>query len=511
MDAGTRSTDDGTEGSNQTTVNVRRRSLLGGATTGGIMAASMAAMALLRSNRAEASGDPGGYYVYNAVTDFGAKGDGTTDDTTALQNAINAASGQGNLPLYIPNGTYKITTALTIPVYTKIFGADSASHTIIQPHGCGLFILDGSLYSGAWVQGICINSLSADLTNASATNAVYINRAYDTVIRDCNFYFSGPNVACNTLIQGCNNVVLDNVILAGYWNNISSNPLGLSIVGPAGNPCSVKLVACNCEYFAVAMQTSGTAYVDMFSPYSESSGLSYLHGITGGQVSIHGGELLGGNGLITCNNCVNIQGNNLAIYGTFFSGFSAAIFAIANSPTFNNVKVFSYGSSGGTVLAAGSNLASIECNPPLVAGQFRSTVDFTKNVTTGVLTNLLSFSNTYLMKCRLTISLLVGAATACAQFDFVLGSGLVPNVVTSAVSKNYNANWTAFWGSSPTDPPAPVLTVTLQNSTGLDTYTFALTAYAGGALATPGGYVTLFGQLDFTSYDPYGTSVVTAL
>jgi polygalacturonase len=47
------------------------------------------------------------------VKDYGAVGDGTTDDTTAMQAAITAVAttGQG---LYVPAGTYKITSALTL-------------------------------------------------------------------------------------------------------------------------------------------------------------------------------------------------------------------------------------------------------------------------------------------------------------------------------------------------------------------------------------------------------------
>ncbi len=41
-------------------VNVRRRALLGGSTTAGIAVASIGAMAMLSSERADASGDPGG-------------------------------------------------------------------------------------------------------------------------------------------------------------------------------------------------------------------------------------------------------------------------------------------------------------------------------------------------------------------------------------------------------------------------------------------------------------------
>lgn len=46
--------------------------------------------------------------VYN-VRDYGATGNGSTDDTTALQAAINAADAAPSGTVYIPNGSYKIT------------------------------------------------------------------------------------------------------------------------------------------------------------------------------------------------------------------------------------------------------------------------------------------------------------------------------------------------------------------------------------------------------------------
>lgn len=48
-----------------------------------------------------------------SVKDFGAVGDGTTDDTTAIQNAINACNASGRT-VYFPAGTYYITSGLTI-------------------------------------------------------------------------------------------------------------------------------------------------------------------------------------------------------------------------------------------------------------------------------------------------------------------------------------------------------------------------------------------------------------
>ena len=51
----------------------------------------------------------------------GAKGDGTTDDTQALQNAINTAASQNKI-LYLDHGDYKVTNTITIPAGAKIVG-----------------------------------------------------------------------------------------------------------------------------------------------------------------------------------------------------------------------------------------------------------------------------------------------------------------------------------------------------------------------------------------------------
>jgi hypothetical protein len=54
-----------------------------------------------------------GIPVFNVLA-FGATGDGATDDSSAVQNAINAAAANGGT-VYFPSGTYLITSQLTIP------------------------------------------------------------------------------------------------------------------------------------------------------------------------------------------------------------------------------------------------------------------------------------------------------------------------------------------------------------------------------------------------------------
>ena len=68
-----------------------------------------------------------------SVKDFGAVGDGTANDTTALQNAF--SSGAKNI--YLPTGTYKVLAQLTLPINVSLYG-DGPAPSIIDGSGCTL-------------------------------------------------------------------------------------------------------------------------------------------------------------------------------------------------------------------------------------------------------------------------------------------------------------------------------------------------------------------------------------
>ena len=56
------------------------------------------------------------------VKQFGATGDGIHDDTLGFQNALNAASAANGGIVWVPTGTYKIATHLTIPSHVTLEG-----------------------------------------------------------------------------------------------------------------------------------------------------------------------------------------------------------------------------------------------------------------------------------------------------------------------------------------------------------------------------------------------------
>lgn len=64
------------------------------------------------------------------VRDFGAKGDGVTDDTAAIQAALNAYP-NGMRIIYLPNGTYLVSNTLIWPAGTPGTGNDY-KNTIVQ-------------------------------------------------------------------------------------------------------------------------------------------------------------------------------------------------------------------------------------------------------------------------------------------------------------------------------------------------------------------------------------------
>jgi len=115
------------------------------------------------------------------VLDYGAKGDGTTDDTTALQAAVNATfypttSNYGGGILFIPRGTYKITTAITLPnAPFHILGEGTAS--VISCVSCSAFLYPGQFTTSSLIEDIYIlgnSTANTEAFNSNPTDTAYV-------------------------------------------------------------------------------------------------------------------------------------------------------------------------------------------------------------------------------------------------------------------------------------------------------------------------------------------------
>ncbi|KAF1347903.1 family 55 glycoside hydrolase [Delphinella strobiligena] len=96
------------------------------------------------------------YTVYRNVMDYGAKGDGTTDDTAAINSAITAGSRCGlgcdsstvtPAIVYFPPGTYKISTPIIQYYYTQLIGDAINPPTITADSSfVGIALIDADPY-----------------------------------------------------------------------------------------------------------------------------------------------------------------------------------------------------------------------------------------------------------------------------------------------------------------------------------------------------------------------------
>lgn len=103
-----------------------------------------------------------------SVKDYGAKGDGVTDDRAAIQAALTANAGGS---LFIPSGVYMLSSTLFIPSGTKVYGLGAASRL----RAMASFIMLNVPWAGGQLPVMLANE--GILTSAAATR-IEINSVY---------------------------------------------------------------------------------------------------------------------------------------------------------------------------------------------------------------------------------------------------------------------------------------------------------------------------------------------
>jgi hypothetical protein len=180
--------------------------------------------------------------VYN-VKDYGAVGDGTTNDTTAIQTAINAVKVAGFGTVYFPDGTFVITGSLTIPSNPQcdisLEGEGSNITIIKQTSNANAIYFDMNDGSG-WANDyqVAIKSL-AFKTSGQASTAIHVT--YGTLqysqhsnisvdINDVHIYSDGSNYWNNGIVlESAWNFRISNTMVIGKTGSSPYNGTGLEI------------------------------------------------------------------------------------------------------------------------------------------------------------------------------------------------------------------------------------------------------------------------------------------
>lgn len=148
-----------------------------------------------------------------SVKDFGAIGDGTTDDTSAIQAALNYANGVTNpngKAVYVPSGTYLITSTLNIYAFTTLFGNGRKNTTLSYTGTADGIASTWPLNSSSGVN-ISVKDLGIVCINASNTGNGFVD-------------------------QGGSYITLDNVYTTGFMYGITFDQTEIALI----NNCEIK-------------------------------------------------------------------------------------------------------------------------------------------------------------------------------------------------------------------------------------------------------------------------------
>ena len=213
-----------------------------------------------------------------SVKDFGAVGNGTTDDTSAIQAAINSISAaQGGYQIYFPPGIYKTTAALIIGARRIIFRGSgvlgSNSTTIKQTSNANAHIIDASGVVDTFsIFGLELYGAGSGTGTGSG---IVLGTVYDSRIEGCWFTaipnasllcqsISGVHITNNGFENANYGIYMPNTATNNSNNVISNNRFysnataGIEIDTPGANANLITSNLFDQNLYAIRLNTSST-------------------------------------------------------------------------------------------------------------------------------------------------------------------------------------------------------------------------------------------------------------
>jgi len=140
-----------------------------------------------------------------SVKDFGAAGDGVADDTSAFAAAL--ATGKS---VFIPDGTYLITSQLTVSSPGQmIFGAGWGKSIVQRGNDTSFIIFNVTAAYGVVFQDFKIQEVDAFQTNTGSFITCPIGGGTDVLIQGMWFWYGWVQVRC---LAGTSNITFSNTV-----------------------------------------------------------------------------------------------------------------------------------------------------------------------------------------------------------------------------------------------------------------------------------------------------------
>lgn len=215
---------------------------------------------------------------YN-VLDYGAKGDGLTDDTAAIQAAITACcnSGGGEVLFPDPAATYLISTTLTVTSdNVTLRGQGWGAQLLVAPgwtSGAYMLRVQGPGGSGNFRYGIRISELFFNGNNVAgaygldmvSTYAAYLDHLRIRFVRGINVHWNGISTAFGAYNYMTNCHITDGGDAAigvqtdfSEWLTIQGSEFGF-FNGSSGTAEAVRLQNFNCRILGTSFDHNDTA------------------------------------------------------------------------------------------------------------------------------------------------------------------------------------------------------------------------------------------------------------
>ncbi|HQP34465.1 MAG TPA: glycosyl hydrolase family 28-related protein [Polyangiaceae bacterium] len=180
-------------------------------------------------------------YVNARSAPYNAAGDGTTDDTAAIQQALDDVGAAGGGVVFLPTGNYNVATHLSIPALTALVGVFRAPQAGFRtaptsPYGTTLFASEGAGDTGG-TAFITLAGIGATLEGVT----VYYPNQTET----------NPPVAYPWTVRGAgpDNVTIQNVTLLNPFNAVDfgTNTSGRHLIrGLYGQPLNQGVYVDKC-------------------------------------------------------------------------------------------------------------------------------------------------------------------------------------------------------------------------------------------------------------------------